>query len=61
MNFNWIDIEKQQPEAVQGNKVLGHNGNYAFECEFDDDCWCNIGGETMKYWMPLPPNPRKKD
>lgn len=56
--FEWIDITKVYPKAEQGKKVLGHNGDYAFECEFDDGFWCNIGGEEMTHWMPLPEPPK---
>ena len=58
--MEWIDIEVQYPETDQGSKVLGFNGNYVFECEFDDGFWCNIGGETMTHWMPLPPPPNSQ-
>ena len=53
----WIDIKEKYPEPIQGNKVLGHNGECAFECEFDDGCWCNTEGANMTHWMPLPPSP----
>ena len=55
----WIDITKQYPDPVNENKVLGHNGSYAFECEFDDGFWCNIGGDEMTHWMPLPEPPTR--
>ena len=51
----WVSVSDRRPEPIQGSKILGHNGNYAFECEFEDDVWCNIGGESFIYWMPLPP------
>ena len=53
-NFTLKDVKEQPPEAEQGRKVLGFNGNYFFECEFDEGLWCNIGGEDMTHWMPLP-------
>lgn len=56
---SWINIEDSHPECIEGHKVLGHNGRYAFECEFDDGFWCNIGGEEMTHWMPLLDLPSK--
>ena len=53
----WISVLDGLPESEQGNKVLGHNGDYIFENEFEDGHWCNIGGETMSHWMPLPDPP----
>ena len=53
----WINKKNRCPKPEDGNKVLGHNGVYAFECEYDDGFWCNIGGETMTHWMPLPAPP----
>ena len=59
INSPWIDINKEYPEAVDGNKILGFGSGYAFECEFEDGFWCNIGGEDMTHWMPLPETPQK--
>tara|TARA_R110002020_G_scaffold467655_2_gene691408 strand:- start:3040 stop:3225 length:186 start_codon:yes stop_codon:yes gene_type:complete len=59
--MEWINIKDKRPEFIQGNKVLGHNGDYAFECDFDDGYWCNIGGEDMTHWMPLPEPPSDKE
>lgn len=56
----WINIEDTPPEPTEGNKVLGHNGKYVFECEYEDGCWCNIGGETITHWMPLPEPPEQQ-
>lgn len=58
--MKWISIKDEYPEAEQGKKILGHNGVYAFECEFDDGWWCNIGGEELTHWMPLPEPPEDK-
>ena len=55
----WINVKHCMPESIEGSKVLGHNGDYAFECNFDDGYWCNIGGEEMTHWMPLPPPPKQ--
>lgn len=54
----WISIKDYRPTPINGNKVLGHNGSYAFECEFEQGYWCNIGGEEMTHWMPLPKAPK---
>lgn len=57
----WISVKNRQPEPFEGNRVLGHNGQYAFECEFEDGVWCNIGGESMTHWMPLPEPPQQEE
>lgn len=54
----WISVKGNPPEQLQGNIVVGHNGSYLFECEFDDGFWCNIGGDEMNHWMPLPEPPK---
>ena len=51
---NWVSVEDEWPNPEYGN-VLGHNGDYAFECSFDDGYWCNIGGEDFTHWKPLNP------
>lgn len=51
----WRSVDVDPPDAIQGNKVLGFGNGYAFECEYDDDFWCNIGGETMTHWKALQP------
>jgi len=51
--MNWIDIKDKKPVPLEGNIVLGHNGDYAFECEYIDGFWSNIGGETMTHWAKL--------
>ena len=56
--MEWIKITERPPEPTQGNKVLGYNGDYIFECEFDEGFWCNIGGDEMTHWMPLPRAPK---
>ena len=50
----WTSVDEEWPNPEKGN-VLGHNGNYAFECSWDDGWWCNIGGEEFTYWKPLNP------
>ena len=55
----WVSVKDDMPEATEDKNVLGHNGNYAFECNFDDGYWCNIGGEDITHWMPLPKAPSK--
>ena len=56
-----IDIKKDYPKSDEVGKVLGFGSGYAFECEFEDGFWCNIGGEDMTHWMPLPEAPTKQD
>jgi hypothetical protein len=57
----WISVEGGNwPEEIQGNKVIGRNGDNVFDCEFDDGFWCNIGGESMTHWMKLDPLPPKE-
>ena len=53
----WISIKDRQPEHFQGNIVIGHNGSYLFECEFDNGDWCSIGGDEMTHWMTAFNNP----
>ena len=55
--MTWTSVKDEWPEPVNGNKVLGFNGDYVFECEFDDGFWCNIGGDEMTHWMPIPELP----
>lgn len=50
----WISVKDVWPEPTQGI-ILGHNGSYAFECQYDDGAWCNIGGEEIEFWVPLKP------
>ena len=50
----WISVNDECPK---GKIVIGHNGSYLFECEFDDGFWCSIGGDEMTHWMPLPTPP----
>lgn len=56
--MEWISVKDEQPNP-QDKFILGHNGDYAFECNFDDGDWCNIGGEDITHWMPLPKPPTK--
>lgn len=57
----WIPMSQQRPIEEHGYKVLGFGDGYVFECEYElrdgEGNWCNITGETMTHWMPLPPNP----
>jgi len=53
----WISVNDRWPDPQIDKIVVGHNGSYLFECEFDDGFWCNIGGDEMTHWMPLPPPP----
>ena len=55
----WINVKDELPNP-EDELILGHNGNYAFECNFDDGYWCNIGGEDITHWMPLPEPPKDK-
>jgi hypothetical protein len=57
----WTCVDEEWPNPENGN-VLGHNGDYAFECSWDDGFWCNIGGEDFTHWKPLrPPAKALKD
>ena len=57
----WISVFDDYPENPKnGDKILGWNG-YAFECEYDDGYWGNIGGEEFTYWMPLLEPPATKE
>jgi hypothetical protein len=56
----WVSVEDESPELIQGAKILCHNRHYIFESEFDDEIWCNIGGDTFTHWMPLPKTPTKE-
>ena len=49
----WISVEDDYPEPIEGHKILGFGNGYAFECEYEDGIWCSIGGETFTYWAPL--------
>ena len=49
----WVSINIDQPEPIQGSKILGFGEGYAFECEFDDGVWANIGGEQFTHWKKL--------
>lgn len=58
----WVSVSERgpNPNLVNEHNVLGFNGSYCFECEFDDGFWCNIGGDEMTHWMPLPLPPQQK-
>ena len=49
----WVSVEDDYPALIEGNKILGFGEGYAFECEYEDGIWCNIGGETFTHWAPL--------
>lgn len=61
LSATWIPMSQQRPIEEHGYKVLGFGDGYVFECEYEcrdgEGNWCNITGETMTHWMPLPPNP----
>ena len=46
----WTSVDEEWPNPEKGN-VLGHNGNYAFECSWDD---------VVQYWRPLPEPPKEQ-
>ena len=56
----WISKKNQLPEAEEGNKILAFGNGYAFECEFEDGYWTNLGGEDFTHWMPLPEPPKQQ-
>jgi len=67
MMSEWIDI-KNKPinyhyEWEIGEKSLAIDLKsiepYAFEIEWDGDCWCSIGGEPVTHWHPLPELPKQ--
>jgi hypothetical protein len=58
--MDWISVKERWPDAEQGDKILAYGNGYAFECEFDDGYWTNIGGDDFTHWMPLPPPPTEK-
>ncbi|MFG0772890.1 hypothetical protein ACF8PD_13780 [Vibrio plantisponsor] len=41
-----------------GSKIIAFNG-YFFECEWDGDHWCSIGGDDFDWWMQYPKIPEK--
>lgn len=54
----WNSVKKEgYPDPSENPIVLAHDGSYCFEAEFDDGFWCSIGGDEMKYWMPIPVRP----
>jgi len=57
--MKWIDINDEAPTPIHKKKILGHNGDYAFECEFNGAHWCNLGGESIRYWAELAPIPER--
>ncbi len=36
-----------------GSKIIAFNG-YFFECEWDGEHWCSIGGDDFEWWMSYP-------
>lgn len=56
----WIPVSEQPPKKHTGDKILGFNGEYVFECICDSGGdWCNLGGDTFTHWMPLPAPPEQ--
>ncbi len=57
-NGGWTRREDKfvndNPHPDVGDIALGWKG-YAFEIEWDGDCWSNIGGEEYTHWKPLTP------
>ena len=61
----WIDARETpvngHTDWVDGEKAIAidfeSSEPYAFEIEWDDGVWCNIGGEGFTHWIPLPPIP----
>ncbi len=41
-----------------GSKIIAFNG-YFFECEWDGEDWCSIGGDDFDWWMQCPEIPEK--
>ncbi len=58
--MEWINVKDRWPEPAEGNKIIGYGNGYLFECVWDGDDWCNIGGECITYWMPLPEPPTEQ-
>lgn len=54
----WVNRNDRYPEQIQGRKILGYGNGYAFECEYDDGVWSNIGGEEFTHWQELSPPPQ---
>ena len=53
----WISVETEWPDPSKHNRVLGFDGSYIFECEWNDGYWCNIGGDELTHWKPCPKYP----
>jgi hypothetical protein len=53
---DWIRRDCVEPNQEQG-KIIAYGEGYVFECEWDDGCWCNIGGADFTHWMPHPGYP----
>jgi len=56
-DMKWISVKDEWPNPDKQERILCYNGDYVFDCEWDEDCWCNIGGEEFTHWMPLPDLP----
>jgi hypothetical protein len=56
----WISVSDPSLERIEGNTVWGcsEKAGYQFESEYQDGIWCNLGGEEMSHWMPLPELPK---
>ena len=57
----WISVKDRYPDSVEGVKVLGHNGDYIFECEYNEGFWCSVSGKTMTHWMQPPQLPKESE
>ena len=43
------------------DKIWATDGITQFECEFDDDFWCNIFGNEFTHWRELPAAPEQPE
>jgi|GEM_PF-1560273 len=53
VGLQWISTKDRWPEAECGNKILAFGEGYVFECEYDGEHWCSLGGDEFTHWMPL--------
>ena len=50
------------PEPILGNKVWAiTKDGFQFECEYDGEDWCSLGGDEMTHHRALPAPPKEKD
>lgn len=57
-DMEWIDRKCLAPNPEEGLKILAFGDGYAFECEYYDGHWCNLGGDDFTHWMPHPGDPK---